>query len=134
MKKAIFIFIFSALVFSSFSQPGNSSAALTKQDYLKKSKNQKITAWVLLGGGTITWLAGASKNMNQNDNVDGGGEVAMIVGGLAALSSIPFFIIASKNKKKAAAISFRMEKVQAVLQQNLVYHLYPALSLNIALQ
>ena len=134
MKKAIFIFIFSALVFSSFSQPVNSSAALTKQDYLKKSKNQKITAWVLLGGGTITWLAGASKNMNQDDNIDGGGEVAMTVGGLAALSSIPFFIMASKNKKKAAAISFRMEKVQAVLQQNLVYHLYPALSLNIALQ
>ena len=134
MKKAIFILIFSALAFSSFSQPGNSSAALTKQDYLKKSKNQKITAWVLLGGGTITWLAGASKNMNQDDNIDGGGEVAMTVGGLAALSSIPFFIIASKNKKKAAAISFRMEKVPAVLQQNLVYHSYPALSLNIALQ
>ena len=134
MKKIIplsFLLIISTVTFS---QQNNPASTLTKEDYLKKSKNQKITAWVLLAGGTITWLAGASKYMNQNDNKDGGGEVAMTVGGLAALSSIPFFIIASKNKKKAAAISFRMEKVPAVRQQNLVYHSYPALSLNIALQ
>ncbi len=43
----------------------------TKQDLLKKSKNQKTIAFVLAGGGSIAWLAGLNKYMNQEDNKDG---------------------------------------------------------------
>ena len=111
MKKVLFIIICSALAFTSFSQPGNPSTPLTKQDYLQKSKKQKTAAWILLGGGTIAWFAGVSKYMNQDDNKDGGGEAAMVIGGIAGLSSIPLFIIASKNKKKAISLSFKNQMI-----------------------
>ena len=114
-----------------FSQPDK--PALTKQDYLKKSKNQKITSFILVGGGIGLWLAGASKYMNQTDNIDGGGEAAMVIGGVAVLTSIPFFIASSKNKKKAAALSLRLERSPAIQLQNQVYHHYPSVSLSIVI-
>lgn len=117
MKKIQLILIFSALAFISYSQPGNPSIPLTKQDYLKKSKHQKTAGWLLLGGGTIAWVVGVSKYMNQNDNKDGGGEAAMVIGGIAGLSSIPFFIMASKNKKKAISLSFKNQIIPQ-LQKN----------------
>ncbi len=129
MKKVLFILFFSALAFTAFSQPGNPSTPLTKQDYLQKSKKQKTTAWILLGGGTIAWLAGASKYMNQNDDIDGGGEAAMVIGGIAGLSSIPFFIMASKNKKKAISLSFKNQMIPQ-LQKNSVTN-KPVLSFNL---
>ncbi len=133
MKKIIFLLIFSAITFSSFSQPGNPPTALTKQDFLQKSKKQKTTAWVLLGGGTIAWLAGVSKYMNQNDNIDGGGEVAMTVGGIAVLSSIPFFVIASKNKKKAMSLSFKNNPTQQFQRGSFVNRSLPSLTFKIHL-
>jgi hypothetical protein len=38
---------------SSFCQSTPNDLPTVKTDYLKKSKNQKIAAWVLLGGGII---------------------------------------------------------------------------------
>ena len=117
----------------SFSQQNNPSPALTKQDYLRKSKHQKITAFCLAGGGIIVWLAGVSKNMNQDDNIDGGGEVAMAIGSIAALASIPMFIIASKNKKKAAALTFKNEPSLQVQKSSFVYRAVPSLTLKFQL-
>ncbi len=50
------------------------------------------------------------------------------------VASIPFFINSSMNKKKAAGVSFNMEKIPAVQQKSLVVHSYPALSFKIHLQ
>ena len=117
----------------SFSQQNNPSPALTKQDYLRKSKSQKITAFCLAGGGIVVWLAGVSKNMNQNDDIDGGGEVAMAIGSIAALASIPMFIIASKNKRKAASISFKNEPSLQVQKNSFVYRAVPSLTFKLQL-
>jgi hypothetical protein len=116
------------LIFSSaiFSQQ-------TKQDYMKKSKNQKITAFSLAGGGAIVWLAGVSKYMNQDDNIDGGGEAAMIIGGVAGLASIPLFILSSKNKKKAMSISFRKQMVPQIQGNSFAYRAVPSLNFKISL-
>ncbi len=134
MKQLIIFFIFTAIAFSSFSQPGSPAPVLTKQDYLQKSKKQKTTAWVLVGGGTVMWLVGVSKYMNQ-DNNEGGtkGKPAMLIGGVSVLASIPFFIASSKNKKRATAVSFKMERLPVIQQRNLVTHSYPALSLKISI-
>lgn len=133
MKKIILGIMLLMLATISFSQQNNPSPALTKQDYLRKSKSQKITAFCLAGGGIVVWLAGVSKNMNQNDDIDGGGEVAMAIGSIAALASIPMFIIASKNKRKAASLSIKNEKIQTLQKGGFVYNLVPAIRLAIRL-
>jgi len=106
---------------------------LTKQDYLKKSKNQKITSFILVGGGIGLWLAGVSKYMNQEDNIDGGGEAAMVIGGVAVLTSIPFFIASSKNKKKAMSVFLKNIPSQQIQRGSFVYRSLPSLTLKIHL-
>ncbi len=133
MKKIILGIMLLILATISFSQQNNPSPALTKQDYLRKSKSQKITAFCLAGGGIVVWLAGVSKNMNQNDDIDGGGEVAMAIGSIAALASIPMFIIASKNKRKAASLSFKNEPSLQVQKNSFVYRAVPSLTFKLQL-
>lgn len=49
-----------AIIVTSFSQQTDVTAsALTKTDYLKKSKSQKSGAWLLLGGGTTVLVIAA---------------------------------------------------------------------------
>jgi hypothetical protein len=121
-----------------FSQQTNPTQTLIKQDYLKKSKNQKTTAWVLLGGGVLAGGIGLASAVGsvcigcpEKPKDQSGWAIA---GGALVVSSIPFFIASSKNKKKAAAISFKMEKTPALQQQGFVYHSYAALTLKIAIQ
>lgn len=109
-------------------------------DYLKKSKNQKKVALIMLGGGATLLLTGIIipkgelihsgflDDTYKNDGIKGAFELTGIV---SMLGSIPLFIASSKNKKKAAAISFKMETVPEVQQQSFVYHSYPALSFSI---
>lgn len=67
----------------------------------------------------------------KNDGIKGAFELTGIV---SMLGSIPLFIASSKNKKKAASVSFKMEKIPAFQQRSFVYHSYPALSLKIGIQ
>ncbi len=133
MKKIILGALLLILSNSTFSQQINPSPGLTKQDYLKKSKHQKITAFCLAGGGIVVWLAGVSKYMNQENDIDGGGEVAMAIGSIAALASIPMFIIASKTKRKAASISFKNESSLQVQKSSFVYSAIPSLTFKLQL-
>jgi len=107
---------------------------------LLKSKKQKTTGWIFLGGGaaiaTIALITG-----NSEADKDPGGfftgdkkfetyGALMIIGGAAIAGSIPFFIAAGKNKTKAEL----MLKNETFLnpQQNLKNH-YAALALKIHL-
>ncbi len=148
MSKLLFsIVLLLVLTSSSFCQQTNPSPALTKQDYLKKSKRQKTAAWILLGGGVVLSFAGiavglndATNNLigifyleqpNSSNSVD-----VLIVSGLAAMAgSIPLFIASSKNKKKANAVSvsFKMETRSTVQQLAIVRTAYPSLSLKLNL-
>jgi hypothetical protein len=90
---------------------------MSHQDYLDKSRKQKTTGLILMGGGSVLAIAGGvlfSENfctvgctpeLEQGMNT---GTVLMVVGGLTALGSIPLFI-SSNNSKKAAQISIRNE-------------------------
>lgn len=49
------------------------------------------------------------------------------------LGSIPFFIIASKNKRRTASFSFKNEKILQVQKSNLVYCAMPSFSIEINL-
>jgi hypothetical protein len=93
----------------------------TRVDYQQKSKKQKTAAWVMLGGGIVLVSIGivqaASNDVydlangvstafgGQNVFDDGpNGTALMVIGGAAALGSIPIFISASENAQKAARI------------------------------
>jgi hypothetical protein len=130
IKLALLLFLF---IVSASAQQTTSAPNLTKSDYLKKSKNQKTIAFVLAGGGSIAWLAGLGKYMNQDDNIDGGGETAMIIGGTAALASIPLFIISSKNKKKAMSMSFKNQRIPRLQNNGFAYRAIPSFNIKISL-
>lgn len=148
MSKLLFsIVILLVLNSGSFCQQNNPSPTLTKQDYLKKSKNQKTAAWIVLGGGIILTSAGMAIGLNNATDVligllsleqpkssnDGG---VFFYSGLAAMAgSIPLFIASSKSKKKANAFSasFKMENRSTVQQGAMVRIAFPSLSLKMNL-
>ena len=74
---------------------------LTKQDYLKKSKNQKIAAHVLLFAGLPTFLIAGSHSMNNLLEKTPGSDAIAAVGLASMLGSIPLYIAAKRNKRKA---------------------------------
>jgi hypothetical protein len=147
MKKISIIVLL--LIFSNamFSQEENSvPMMLKKQDYLAKSKRQKIVGWTLAGGGfvvgtigTITLLKNAMRTISnipadifggtpvEEDNNDGSGLI--IAGGVAIFSSIPFFVSATKNKQKAINLSFHNQLVPYLQINNLTARSVPSIQL-----
>ena len=88
----------------SFCQQPNSSQSLTSQEYLKKSKNQKKAAWILLGGGLALGLAGPVLWTSTGIS-DSGADILMVSGAVAIAGSIPLFIAAGRNKKKGMNVT-----------------------------
>ena len=137
MKK-IFITICTifTLVGYSFSQP------IQENDYLKKSRNQKTAAWILLGTGVVLDIAGIVTTSNNADKELGNlfsseqsenhtGEYILYITGTAALAgSLTLFIAAKRNKKKALSTSFEINSQQLQqLKNNSLYSInYPVLT------
>lgn len=119
---------------SVYSQQSKPAVPLTKQGYLQKSKNQKTAAWIFTGGGMLITGLGISESDQVGGQSDDSRKTVLIVTGLAAISvGITLFILATENKNKAAALSFRMEKVPLIQQRSFVSRSYPALSFRLNL-
>ncbi len=82
---------------------------------LQKSKKQKTTAWILLGGGAGLATAGyiIGRNASKKDafgfwsgssSEATTGGVLVVAGSGGIVGSIPFFIASGKNKRKANLI------------------------------
>lgn len=121
------LLIFSA---SSFCQQNQPSKPLTSEEYIKKSKTQKIVGFVFLGVGAITLISVSGGNTDLNSL-----GALVVVGGLSTLASIPLFIASGRNKRKAknASISFNFEKIQFIQQSQLRFHSVPAISIKLNL-
>ena len=114
-------------------------------DYLQKSKRQKTTAWVLLsasGACIITSMVipkgdfvGYTPDLREEYSNDGVGASIFVAGVAAGLASIPFFIAANKNKKRAANVSafIKMERSTTLQNASLINRSYPALTLRLNL-
>ena len=134
MKKIFFCLTLLLLTVKSFSQ----TPALSKEDYLKKSKTQKTVGWVMLGGGVaMTTIGYVIINQQVNDDplnaiTTGQGYVVLMIAGAAtALGSIPFFIRSAKNARRAAAISFNNQKILFPQQNTFVLKTQPTVTLKI---
>ncbi len=120
-----------------FSQQTNSKQFSPKEDFLQKSKNKKRTGWILLGTGVAAMAVGipiaasGDRSLNSFNKQVTGGLIAVTGGGLT-LTSLFFFASSYKYKRKAAAISFKMEKIVQPYQHGFVQSAIPALKLKIA--
>lgn len=153
MKKAITYAILFAIPSLLFAQSTQNTLPPVQTDYLKKSKNQKTAAWILLGGGTALMTTGVllavpkateelSYGLNQlfsgepAPEVDYTVENILVITGVAAmLGSIPLFIASGKNKKKSMNLStkIKMENATIFQKQSFVQSSYPALTFKINL-
>ena len=145
MKKITIILFLLLFARCLYSQQIDSTPTLTKQDYLKKSRNQKTAAWVLGGTGIIligTGLVVAAVDVTEefvgifapevNDGGDSGGVIALA--GLVAVGcSVPLFFASDKNRKKAMSLSIKMQHLPKPQHNSLTKSSIPSLSLKIGL-
>jgi hypothetical protein len=153
MKKIILYTLLLVFSIAAFCQSTPKEVPAVKTDYLKKSKNQKTTAWVLLGGGfaltTVSVVMASAKVTEDYVNVIAGvfssepvpennytaENILLITGTASMLASIPFFIASKKNKRKAMGMSanIKMENIRIIQKQSFVQTSYPAIVLKIKL-
>ena len=146
MKKNILISMLLILSAESFSQSAPETPTI-KTDYLKKSRTQQTTAWLLLSGGLV--LVSVSAGISANETVTDLANILSLSGeeqkstntaeilgftGLASmLGSIPLFIAARKNKKKAMSLSFKNETLPQLHKGSFINQSVPSLTLKISL-
>ncbi|MBS1729820.1 MAG: hypothetical protein JSS67_03480 [Bacteroidetes bacterium] len=144
MKTIIFFLALFVIVTNVFSQVPTSSI-YSKDYYLKKNKNQKTIGWILLGGGIgmiiiggVTYkvqFTGSIGGVPLQDNHYNNTLPNILIGtGLGAMAgSIPFFISAHGNKKKAALVAISNQNIFLPQQNILVLKMQPTLTLKIPL-
>ena len=127
MKKISLCLILLVLSVTSFCQP---AGPLTRDEYLKKSKSQKVAGFILLGAGAL----GLISVSGGNTNFDVLGPI-VVVSSLAVIGSIPLFIASGRNKRKArnASVSFNFENTRSVEGARVRIHSFPALSIHLNL-
>jgi hypothetical protein len=132
MKKIIVLMISILIARASFSQT-DTVPALTKDYYMRKAKNQKITAFVLVGAGASMIVGGGLINATEGwgeGNTDKGLWLCY-VGGAVTLSSIPFFIASHKNKVKGLSLALKEQPVYMPFSHTTF--MQPTISLQIGL-
>ena len=153
MRKMILYTLLLIIPAVTFCQSVANDIPVVKTDYLKKSKNQKTTAWVLLGGGfalTVTSaliaapkvtedygniLVGVFSSEPVQENNYTAENILLITGTASMLASIPFFIASKKNKRRAMDITanIKMEDAKLIRNQSFVQASYPAITVKIKL-
>lgn len=110
---------FCLLALHGHSQEVKTDLQLTSEQYLIKGKNQNTTAWVLFGLGTTAIVGGIAVSTGSQDDVSRAlntafvGAPLMLLGLTLDVISIPVFVSASKNKRRAmeATTSLKFEDV-----------------------
>jgi hypothetical protein len=141
MKQVIVLLLLLVISATTFSQQTDPPPSLTKQDYLKKSKSQNTAGWILAGAGTsLVVVAFATTNLSDiGDAINGDnsglntGTALFVTGGIVAISSIPLFIIAAKNKRKAMSLSLKNEPVSAPFRIDIINSTIPSFTLKLSL-
>lgn len=127
MKILIIIVVLSFTVGPTFSQDIDNQTQRTIDEYLQKSKSQKIGGFVLLGVGATSFIIAAPGNVSFDLL-----PILVIGGGAAVLGSIPLFIASGKNKKRALKLqpSISMERINLFQNESMVPSLGIAINFN----
>jgi hypothetical protein len=143
MKKISILIVLTAVTICSFSQVTDEPVKpLTKMDYLRKSKSQRTTGFVLLGSGValdIIGLATIPKNVtlfHPDPSVKHKANTAgwlLIAGTATMLASVPFFVSAQVNKKKVVGLTINTQQIQQLNKNSLQSINYPALTMRVRL-
>ncbi len=123
---------------------------LSKTEYLKKSRGNETTAWILLGTGVTGLLATAIIDLTESvvqttvtvftlglaePEPKNSYTAAYLVSTGVGLASIPFFSAAAKNKRlaKSATTFIKYERAHIANGPGIVPLYYPAVALKIRL-
>ena len=134
MKRTLTTMLLLVLAACAFSQDFSKN----KDYYLHKSKKQKTTGWILLGGGFATTFVGLTQwNFAGYEEEDADkqkiGSVLIFTGLAGMIASIPVFSASKRNKKKAMSLSFKEIRIPQIKNSSMVYRPIPAVSLKINL-
>ena len=129
MKKIATLSLLIVLATATFGQQADTVKIMTRQDYLSRSKSQKVAGFIFLGIGATCIAIAAPGNSSFDDLA-----ILVLVGAVATIVSIPLFIAAGRNKRRAktAVAGLQFEKAP-YFQNNFVLHSYPAMSIRINL-
>lgn len=143
MVKVVLFFLSFQFAISSMAQHADTSINSLTTEYLIKSNQQNKTAKILLiGGGALFGIGGAlgvATVWNEVLDPDTDGfdiATGMIVVGHASMAtSIPFFVSAGQNRRKAAAasVSFKLEKATIIKSSMAYTGRYPTVVIQIRL-
>jgi hypothetical protein len=138
MKKILILFCLSLLtiqlVKSQKSDKSISTSPIGLHDlYMKKHKTNNTVGWIMLGSGIGMTLGGFATNVSTGwgEGNKNNGLWLSYLGGATTLASIPFFISAGSNKRKAK-LALKGESV-TIRNKLLVKSNYPAIALIIQL-
>ena len=136
MYKLVILVLLPFFTTATFSQQTDPVPSLTKQDYLEKSKNQKKTAKIFLGGGAVLVVTafiiprgertGTTRVIYSDYENDGIKAAFGLAGFVSMAASIPFFIASGKNKRKAMSMSFRFQQLPQRQNASLVNEQVPS--------
>ena len=134
MRKFFICTMLLLMTASSFCQQTDANQSLKRQDYLKKSKNQKTAAWILLGGGFALAVGASILDVSSDWSKSETPYLVAISAGCASmLGSIPLFIAAGRNKRKGmnASTYFQIRQNPLPTNTGLTLHSTPTLSLKL---
>ena len=130
MKTIIISFLLLVSATVVFGQQINPSPQLTKQDYIRKSKNNNAFGWALLSTGALSTIISTVHFNFYGQETETGLNTGYFVAGLVTMgASIPFFVAASKNKKKAISLSLNNQPVPFIINGTIA--LRPATSIHL---
>ena len=143
MKLLLFGSLLLSFSIASYSQYADTSVTRMVTDYLRKSSKQKTAGWILLGGGAaITTIGLAIGSNNLADEILTGGHssgfdaaaILIPIGLISMAGSIPLFVAAGKNRRKAAAsVSLKLETATTISQSGASTTRYPSVALRFRL-
>ena len=153
MKKITAIIITALIALSTVAQQ-TAQQPLTRQDYFRKSRVNALAGTLCLAGGLVMTTVGAvggvrdaaaetnnifdrvwDPDLPQHKSKRKGYGILFVTGSIAVISSIPLFIGAGSNSRKAKALSLnlRSQEVMQIESGGMAYHVIPAMSLKLSL-
>jgi len=151
MKKLFFSMLAVISIYTANAQVTEPQPSLTKEDYLAKSRHQKVGGWILTGAGTIglllTLTSDAVNALNEGLGSIGNSAtiesdtsytVPYLLSAAALGSGIALLIASSRNKRRANEMDLRsflkMEKGPLPLMAGRRDPCYPALAIRLSIK